>query len=145
MYLHNTSTDAGSYVTEMLKAGNGDSFGTISHNSETYALVPGLAEKTILTNSGQGLVLRSAGTGVIEFATGPEISATGVDVKMVLDVNGNLGVGNLSPASRLTITDGDIYITDNTRGIILTSPNGSCFKITVENDGSLTTTPVACP
>ena len=36
--------------------------------------------------------------------------------------------------------DGDIVITDSTKGLILTAPNGSRYRVTVTNAGALTTT-----
>lgn len=41
---------------------------------------------------------------------------------------------------------GDVYITDTTKGIILTSPNGSCYRFTVANGGALSAGAlVTCP
>jgi hypothetical protein len=34
----------------------------------------------------------------------------------------------------------DVVITDNTKGYVLKSPNGNSHRITVNNDGSITTT-----
>lgn len=34
----------------------------------------------------------------------------------------------------------DIEVTDTTKGLILKAPNGSRWRLTIENDGSLTTT-----
>jgi len=42
-------------------------------------------------------------------------------------------------------TSGAIQIQTAGEGIILKSPNGTCYKLTVANDGSLTTTAIACP
>lgn len=39
-----------------------------------------------------------------------------------------------------TVVSHDIEITDSTKGIILTSPNGTRFRITVDDSGNLTTT-----
>ncbi len=39
----------------------------------------------------------------------------------------------------------DIYIDDNTRGVILRSPNNNCWKLVVDNSGNLTSTSVSCP
>lgn len=44
-----------------------------------------------------------------------------------------------------TATGGDFYAKDPNMGIILTSPNGSKFKITVNDDGSLNSTKVNAP
>ena len=50
------------------------------------------------------------------------------------------------PGSKeLEVASGDIYVKDNTRGVIMKSPNGSCFRIQVSNTGTLTSTALACP
>jgi hypothetical protein len=48
---------------------------------------------------------------------------------------GNVGIGTYSPEEKLTVK-GNILIEDN-RALILTSPNGSQFQITVDDDGRL--------
>lgn len=45
----------------------------------------------------------------------------------------------------IKVTAGDVYISDNTKGIILKSPNGTCFRVTVDNAGNLIRTGIACP
>ncbi len=42
-------------------------------------------------------------------------------------------------------TSGAIQVQTAGEGIILKSPNGTCYKLTVANNGTLTTTAVACP
>ncbi len=42
-------------------------------------------------------------------------------------------------------TIGDIYLRENCHGIIMTSPNGSCFRIRVEDDGTLKSELITCP
>jgi hypothetical protein len=58
---------------------------------------------------------------------------------------GLLSVGGVHPVSRLTVMDGDLEVYDfnnspGTSGIILTSPNGSRFRITISNAGVLVIT-----
>ena len=43
------------------------------------------------------------------------------------------------------IDGGDLFIQNDKFGVIIQSPNGGCFRITVKNDGSLVTQPVECP
>lgn len=45
-------------------------------------------------------------------------------------------------ANTVAVGDRDIELQGNGRGIILRSPNGSLFKLTVDNNGDLTTDPV---
>jgi hypothetical protein len=63
----------------------------------------------------------------------------------------NVGIGTTTPASKLhvngtvRVTNGAVYIT-NPNTVIITSPNGSCWGITVNNSGALATFPVnPCP
>jgi hypothetical protein len=51
--------------------------------------------------------------------------------------SGNVGIGTTSPASKLTVTGGDIEVTDSTKGIILKSPNGTRYRVTISDLGVL--------
>ena len=46
----------------------------------------------------------------------------------------------VSSSSRLTLYGGDIELDEATRGIILKSPNGTKYKVTVDNAGNLAVT-----
>tara|TARA_B100000900_G_scaffold99852_1_gene82559 strand:- start:15083 stop:17158 length:2076 start_codon:yes stop_codon:yes gene_type:complete len=54
---------------------------------------------------------------------------------------GHVAIGPLSglPASKLTVTGGDIEVEDNGDGLILSSPNGTRYRITVDDSGNLST------
>ncbi|MBK8620709.1 MAG: hypothetical protein IPN79_02845 [Saprospiraceae bacterium] len=67
-----------------------------------------------------------------------------------LDSN-NDGIGDacsetpmLQPLN-VEVQEGDIYVSDFQRGVILTSPNGLCYRINVDKNGNLFTTVVNCP
>jgi len=87
----------------------------------------------------QFLVFRAQGTtstdGNIRFIT------NGTDV-MRIDENQNVGIGVTSPASKLEVDGGDIEIDDSASGLILRSPNGTRYRITVDNAGNLSTSTV---
>jgi hypothetical protein len=51
--------------------------------------------------------------------------------------DGNLGIGTIQPAARLQVKDGDIFIEDIDRGIIMKSPDGNCWRGTLDNTGAL--------
>jgi len=55
---------------------------------------------------------------------------------------GNVGIGTATPASKLEVDNGDIEVVDSANGVILRSPNGTRYRITVDNAGNLTTSPI---
>jgi len=52
-------------------------------------------------------------------------------------VNGNIGVDTDNPAAKLQVKNGDIFIEDINRGIIMKSPDGNCWRGTLDNTGGL--------
>ena len=59
-----------------------------------------------------------------------------------INTSGNIGIGTTSPASKLEVDGGDIEVDDSASGLILRSPNGTRYRIKVDNSGNLTTTAV---
>lgn len=58
--------------------------------------------------------------------------------------NGNAGFGTNQPAAKVQVKDGDIFIEDIDRGIIMKSPDGNCWRGTVNNQGQIQFTQVDC-
>ena len=50
---------------------------------------------------------------------------------------GKVGIGTTNPVARLQVADGDIFIQDIDKGIIMKSPDGSCWRGTMNNTGQL--------
>jgi hypothetical protein len=64
--------------------------------------------------------------------------------------NNNIGIGHPTgypqPAkSTLHVFSGDVNIEQIGKGIIMKSPNGQCWRVTVANDGSFVSTATSCP
>lgn len=43
------------------------------------------------------------------------------------------------------VEEGDIFVKESCHGVILTSPNGTCYRIIVDDNGGLHTEQVTCP
>ena len=69
--------------------------------------------------------------------------------RAVISENGNLGIGAFSPSnlppSRVSVATGDVNIMEVSKGVIMKSPNGSCWRLTVDNSGNIVTTSITCP
>ncbi len=64
---------------------------------------------------------------------------------MTVKSDGNVGIGTTTPKSKLHVTNGDIYLEDASKGVIMTSPNGNCWRMTVGNDGNPSFSAIDCP
>lgn len=97
---------------------------------------------------GNMIGLNSSDAGHIEFVTAPLGTAgntASLNTRMLIQNDGNVGIGTITPGSKLDISNGDAYINNSANGVILKSPNGTCWRIAVDNTGNLTTTSVTCP
>jgi hypothetical protein len=57
--------------------------------------------------------------------------------------DGYVGIGTTNPVAELQV-NGDIFIEKDNAGLVLKSPDGQCWKITVDNTGELATTNINC-
>ena len=138
--LNNQSTGNGSQSGIQFFAGGTSNETTIGHVSPTYSVVNGFGDFGQFRSSGAGIVLQAGNAnGKIRFQSG------GVVDKMVINANGNVGVGTSTPRSKVEVASGDVYLTDPTKGIILTSPNGNCWRVTIDNTGNMVRTQITCP
>lgn len=69
------------------------------------------------------------------------------DILFVTGINplARMSVGSQSSNGTVKVLTSDISIETIGSGVILKSPNGSCWRVTVDNSGNLVRTAVACP
>jgi hypothetical protein len=94
--------------------------------AETKALASGQTNQIVIGHNAIGL--------------GSNTAVLGNDSIVTTALKGNVGIGTTSPASKLTVTGGDAEITDIGSGIILKSPNGTRWRVAIDDTGALTTT-----
>ncbi|MCP1385176.1 LamG domain-containing protein [Runella salmonicolor] len=150
LQLRNNSLDPSSWVGISLSAGSNTNPTVLEHFAREYSnpSVPSpFAGFGQLYSRDNGLILRtgspSSPNGVIKFMTG-NLGDFSLE-RMRIDANGNLGVGTQNPKSKLQITSGDVYVENPDRGIILKSPNGSCWRVTIDDLGNFVRTSIPCP
>jgi len=78
----------------------------------------------------------SAG-GLNFFKPVSSLTSTRINFNLFLKDNGNIGIGTGEPLAKLQVADGDIFIQDINKGIIMKSPDGSCWRGTMNNNGLL--------
>lgn len=76
-----------------------------------------------------------------------------VDEMVIQSLEGLFGEILIYPSSsgpcasnaQITADAGDVYVEDACHGLILTSPNGTCYRVRVDDGGNLVTEAVNCP
>ena len=61
------------------------------------------------------------------------------------DSSVRVGIGTPTPAAKLHVATGDVYVSNPGSGIILKSPDGlTCKRVSIDNSGALVTAALAC-
>ncbi len=66
-----------------------------------------------------------------------QLTSSRIDFNLFLSNNGNVGIGSGEPVAKFQVKDGDIFIEDINRGIIMKSPDGNCWRGVLNNQGQL--------
>ncbi len=143
IFINNTASGQGTYAGMTMKTGNsGQTY--ITQHDASYG-ISGYENFGQVTSTGSGFIVRAGSTsGVLKFQTG--FSGAGIsDTKMFIASQGNIGIGNENPTAKLQVTSGDVYIDTVSSGVIMKSPNGSCWRMTVSNTGLPVFTAITCP
>lgn len=77
------------------------------------------------------------GTHSIRAGDAENMVFTTPDSRNFAFVNGNVGIGSSDPVAKFQVKDGDIFIEDIDRGIIMKSPDGNCWRGVLNNMGQL--------
>jgi hypothetical protein len=77
---------------------------------------------------------------------GGYILGTGIPSSSCLKITDDckIGIGVNTPLSKVEVKGGDINVLDIGAGVIMKSPNGQCWKLTVSNAGTSILTSVSC-
>lgn len=147
----NKSEGSNSLAYISAKAGTSNNRTIFGHISETYTAIdsPGdLQDYGIISSNGNGLIIGALKDnlhpGVIKFVSGQSPGTT-FNERLRIDSTGMVGIGTRSPSAKLQVADGDIYISDIEKGIIMKSPDGNCWRGVLDNTGQLTFTRIDCP
>jgi hypothetical protein len=81
-------------------------------------------------------------TGLIEFQGGNATGFgfypnNGTTSALHIIPSGNVGIGTTAPSSKLQVSAGDVEVDTIAKGVILKSPDGTRYRVTVANGGTL--------
>jgi hypothetical protein len=122
--------------------------GTASNNTEDNYGVDGTANSTVGNNYGTTGWAWGTTSGNNYGLYGFVNNSTTTNVAVFGKVNGLTAPINYAgyfKGADVGVEDGDVYVTNSLNGVILTSPDNQCWRVTVDNTGAISTSSVACP
>jgi hypothetical protein len=150
LQLHNTSNSSSAFGGLGISSGTSGTNTWLEHIGANYSVYsstyPDFNDMTYFLSTGSnGMYLLSGSDGPntkIRFAVGSSNNVPAT--RMTLNKTG-LGLGTETPKAKIEVANGDVYVSDPTKGIILKSPNGSCWRVTMDNTGNFVRTAITCP
>ncbi len=97
------------------------------------------------TNGSIVLFIRGNGARVAASYDGSPAQSPVLSIAFRLQNINNVGIGHPAPVSKLQVKDGDVFVETIGAGVILKSPDGKCWKLTVNNDGTVQAVNIPCP
>jgi len=138
----NTSTGTSADFRFLIKDNTGHYFAFSQPGENNNGTIFGQPRKDVdaIFNAGGTARHIVIGTG----STKDLIFGTNNQEQMRILANGNLGIGTTSPTEKLEvdgniISSGDIEASDLNKGVILKSPNGTRWRVQINDTGNLTT------
>jgi hypothetical protein len=132
-----SNTSGGSNCAFGFSAGRFIAGGATANAITNNSVYLGNDTKALASGQTNQIVIGYDATGI-----GSNTAVLGNDSIVTTALKGNVGIGTTSPASKLTVTGGDIEVTDSASGIILKSPDGTRYRVTVSDLGILSTASV---
>lgn len=149
-WLNNTNPEIGISTNTLLASFNRDYNNSIATFNiyaypDTDLVYEHMRNSVMLysTNDAKDLLLCAKPiNGAIRFITGDWVSPLSERARIT---SIGLGIGTTNPKEKLHISNGDIYIEDINQGVIMKSPDGQCWRMTVSNTGESIFTSITCP
>jgi hypothetical protein len=148
----NSKTD-----TKFVVMGTGDYAAEINSTSNWQTVINLFNTSTVnfrwaMVSGGSANNISNEGVGIGNFGIARYDAAfLNTTFPIIISKEDKVGIGmknggtNNQPKSQVHVKDGDVYIDNAAAGVIMKSPNGGCWRITVSNTGTPVFTAITCP
>jgi hypothetical protein len=144
VFIRNLSSSNTAYTGLNLRSDDYNYGLGISFSSSNYNLIPDFHQVASMMTNGRAFAIScSSPEGSIRLFTNTD--GNGIIERMRISSTGYVGFGTKNPKAKVEVADGDVYISSIDKGIIMTSPDGQCWRGTINNSGVLEFSVVECP